>query len=147
MPLTAETTCARILLVDDHPFFRMGVRQFLSGHDGFAVCGEAGTLADATRLCDEYLPDLVILDLKLPDGDGMDFLQESRGWSKPPKVLILTMRKTDDPTAVDAMRMGAAGFICKEAVAEEVLGAVRQICSGKSYLSPELIARLMRRRH
>ena len=146
MSQSAETSCARILLVDDHPLYRNGLRQLLSGHDGFAVCGEAGTLADARRLCDEFTPGLVTLDLVMPDGQGLDFLRESREWAKPPSVLIITMKKADDPIALDAMRIGAAGFLCKESSPDDVVEAVTQICSGRTHLSPELVAQLIQRR-
>src|SRR5688500_6442295 len=96
--MTVETTrprCARILLVEDHPLVRSAMRRMLSGRPQFTVCGEAGTLAEARRLCRELTPDLVLLDASLPDGDGLGLLEESRGWADPPKVLILAADEAD----------------------------------------------------
>ncbi|HEX6986826.1 MAG TPA: response regulator transcription factor [Planctomycetaceae bacterium] len=145
--MKTEASCERILLVDDHPLIRSGLRQLLSEHDGFAVCGEAGTLCDARRLYDELGPDLIVLDLAMPDGDGLAFLEETRGWAAPPQVLVLTIQEADGPAAIEAMRIGAAGFLCKRSAPEDVLDAVRRVCSGATYLSGELIERLVRRRN
>lgn len=138
--------CARVLLVDDHPLYRDALRAWLSREPDFGVCGEAGNAADARRLCDELQPDLILLDLALPDEDGLALLQESRGWAKPPKVLVVTVRGDDDPAAVEAMRLGAAGFVSKQVSGEELLRIVRQVCGGQNYLSPGLVDQLLRRR-
>lgn len=101
MPGTIETAsrCARVLLVDDHPLYRDALRRWLSREPVMAVCGEAGTPAEARRVCDEHNPDLIVLDLALPDGGGLALLKESRGWADP-KVLVVTVLNEDDPLAL-----------------------------------------------
>ena len=101
---SGEAKCERVLLVDDHPMYRDALRALLSRETDFGVCGEAGTLADARRLYDELKPDLIILDLALPDGDGLAFLNESRGWAEPPKVLVVSACGEGDPVAADLSR-------------------------------------------
>lgn len=140
------SSCALVLLVDDHPLYREALRQRIVKEPGLTICGEAGTAADARRLCDEYKPDLILLDLRLPDGLSLVLLEESRGWEKPPKVLVVTAEPEDGTEAMQAMRLGAVGVVNKQAGGDEVLRAVRHVCDGHSYINDGQIARLIQRR-
>ena len=144
-PLVASPY-SRVLIVDDHPLFRDALRTCLSHDAGFTVCGAAGSAVEARRLCAELRPELMLLDLGLPDGDGLALLEESRTWESPPKVLVITVRGEDDPVALEALRLGASGFVCKRAAGAEVLEAARQVRRGLTYLSPGLIEQLVRRK-
>jgi len=135
-----------VLLVDDHPLLRDGVRILLAREPSVSVCGEAGTLAEARRLVEELRPDLVLLDIDLPDGDSLAFVEELRSLPDPPMVVVLCGR--DDPSGMDAtaLRLGASAFVSKRTDGDEVLRVVRDALGGKTYLSPEMIDRLLRRR-
>lgn len=141
------SSCARVLLVDDHPLYREALRRRIAQEPGLTVCGEAGTAAEAHRLCDEYKPDLILLDLGLPDGDGLAFLEESRGWADPPKVLVVTAGVEDGPEATDAMRLGAVGVVSKQVSGDELVRIVRQVCAGQPYINAGLVERLLRKRY
>ena len=128
----SDAMYSRVFLVDDHPLFRFGLRHLLACDPAFGVCGEASTLADARRFARELEPDLMILDLSLPDGDGLTLLEESRDWARPPAVIILTMREEDDPACLDALRVGAAGFVNKREPLGEMVEIVRSVCKGET---------------
>ena len=144
--MTQATAAATVLLVDDHPLYRDGLKALLSRSPDLTVCGEAGTIAEARRLVAEHQPSLVILDLGLPDGGGMEFLQELRERPDPPKVLILTVRDENDPAAVDALRAGAAGFLNKQALGSKLMKVVGEVLAGRTYMNPDIIEFLLRRR-
>ena len=135
-----------VLLVDDHPLLRNGVRAALSEVSELSVCGEAGSLAEARRLVAELRPDLVVLDIDLPDGDSLAFVEELRSLPSGPKVIVFCGR--DDPSGMDAVaiRLGASAFVNKRADGEELLRVVRDALGGRTYLSTEMIERLLKRR-
>jgi DNA-binding NarL/FixJ family response regulator len=144
--MTQATAAATILIVDDHPLYRAGIRALLSAETDLSACGEAGTIAEARAQLDALRPDLVILDLGLPDGDGITLLEELRDRPDPPHVLLVTVRNDDDPVALDALRIGAAGFVNKRVFGDELLTIIRAVLAGRTYISPEMIERLLRRR-
>lgn len=137
---------ATVLLVDDHPLLRDGLRSLLSRDHGLAVAGEAKTIAEARRLVAALAPEVVLLDFDLPDGDSLAFVKELRALPGGPKVVVLCGR--DEPSGADAaaLRLGASAFISKRADGAEVLRVIRDALGGKTYLSPEMIERLLRRR-
>jgi DNA-binding NarL/FixJ family response regulator len=130
----------RILLVDDHPVVREGLRSML-GDGGIEVVGEAGTATEATRLCAEVAPDVVLLDMALPDLDGVSTLRRIKHARPDAAVLVLSMH--DDPALVrSAIQAGAAGYLLKGVARQELLAAVRAVRHGEAVVDPALLRSL-----
>jgi DNA-binding NarL/FixJ family response regulator len=128
----------RVLIVDDHPMVREGLRSMLSG-DGIDVVGEVGSAREAIRLATELHPDLVLLDIELPDMDGLAVLRRIKEMAPQVSVLIVSMH--DEPARVrDAVAAGAAGYVLKGIGRRELLAAVRD---GESVLEPRLLQSLV----
>ena len=131
----------RILLVDDHPLFLDGVRAALAGSDDLLVVGEAGDIATAVALAAEHRPDVVLMDLNLPDGSGVDATRLVRTACPDARVLVMTM-SADDDAVVSVMRAGARGYVVKGAGRAELLHAVRTVAAGGAVFSPSVADRL-----
>jgi two-component system response regulator NreC len=132
----------RVLLVDDHTVVRAGLRMLLEAEDDLEVVDEAGDLRDAVFKVRRHKPDLILLDVRLPDGDGVGGIERLRVEAPDARVLILSME--DDAHHVrQAFANGAAGYVLKEAAEEELITAVRDVARGGRYLHPELGARVM----
>jgi DNA-binding NarL/FixJ family response regulator len=131
----------RLLLVDDHPLFLDGVRAALAGDAAIEIVGEAGSVADACALAAELAPDVVLMDLGLPDGSGIDATQQIRAAHPDVRVLVMTMSSQDD-AVVAAMRAGARGFVVKGAGRDELIHAVRTVAAGGAVFSPTVADRL-----
>lgn len=133
-----------IVLADDHEMVRTGLRHVLDAHEDLAVVAEAGTVADAVATAVARRPDVLVLDLAMPDrspGATLDALPDVAQRVAPARVVILTMQ--DDPEfARRALRSGAIGYVLKEAAPTELVEAVRRAAAGKPYLSPGLGAQL-----
>jgi DNA-binding NarL/FixJ family response regulator len=124
-------------VVDDHPMVREGLRSMLSA-EGIEVAGEAACGAEAVRGADELAPDLVLLDLELPDADGLSVLARLKEAHPRLPVLVVTMHQ--DPQLVRrAVAAGAAGYVLKGVDRQELLAGVRAVCTGGSVLDPELL--------
>jgi DNA-binding NarL/FixJ family response regulator len=132
----------RILLVDDHAMVRQGLRELLA--DGFpgASFGEAGNASDLLAQIGGKPWDLIILDIGMPGRSGLDVLSDISRMGTPPPVLILTMYP-ESQHALRAFRWGAAGYITKDAMAEELFKAVRVVLDGGKYVSPPVAAFLV----
>ena len=134
----------RVFLLDDHEIVRMGVRDLLEAEPGITVIGEAGTAASALARIPALKPDVAILDIRLPDGDGVSVCREIR--SKMPQLACLMLTSfSDDEALFDAIMAGAAGYVLKQIRGTDLVGAVRTIASGQSLLDPEAASRVMRR--
>jgi len=137
---------ASLLIVDDHPLFRRGVRSLVEASPGLRVAGEAGTAAEALRLAAELRPDLVLLDLSLPDMGGVDLLAELRGLCPDAAVVILSMHSTMDMVAA-SFSAGARGYMVKDSAGERLTQALEAVLRGEQYLdsaiSPQVIRKLM----
>jgi len=132
----------RVLVVDDHAVMRSGLRLLLEREADIECAGEAGTAADAVREARFLEPDVIVLDVTMPDQSGIDALPALRSAAPGAKVLMLSMQ--DDPTYVrQAFAAGAQGYVLKEAADSEVVDAVREIAAGGSYVHPTLGARLV----
>ena len=132
----------RILLVDDHRIVREGLASMLSTQPDMLVVGEAGTGAEAIAQVVRLQPDIVLLDLEMPDLDGVSVLERVRGEFPGVRVIILTAYGSDE-RILDAVRAGAKGYLLKGAGLEEVLHAVRVAAAGGSLLEPKVAERLL----
>src|SRR5438309_392334 len=132
----------RVLLVDDHTVVRAGLRMLLEAEPDIEVADEAGDLADAVFKMRRHRPDVLLLDVRLPDGDGVESIPRLAAEAPDCHVLILSME--DDAHHVrEAFANGASGYVLKEAAENELITAVREIAAGGRYLHPELGARVM----
>jgi two-component system, NarL family, response regulator NreC len=125
----------RVLLADDHVVMRQGLKALLEGA-GFEVVGEADDGQEAIRLAEELHPDLAVLDLAMPVLNGIDAARAIRKVSDRTRILLLTMH-TQERFVLESFRAGVLGYIIKSAAADEFLQAIRTVCKGKRYLSPD----------
>jgi DNA-binding NarL/FixJ family response regulator len=133
-----------VFLLDDHEVVRRGVRDLLESEPDITVVGEAGTAAAALARIPALKPDVAVLDVRLPDGDGVSVCREIK--SKVPEVACLMLTSFgDDEALFDAIMAGAAGYVLKQIRGTDLVGAVRTIASGHSLLDPEAASRVMRR--
>ncbi|HPD15524.1 MAG TPA: response regulator transcription factor [Planctomycetota bacterium] len=140
----ALTATARILLVDDHPVVRGGVRALLADEPDILVCGEAGTGREAIQLLGTLNPDLVLLDLSLPDMDGIELIKDIRARFPDVRVLVLSLRD-EAVYAERALHAGALGFLTKGKPRPEILHAIRKALEGHVYVSQDLADRVIGR--
>lgn len=127
----------RVLVCDDHAIVRRGLRQILAETPDIEVAGEAATAAEVMRLVREQRFNVVVLDVNLPGGSGIDLLSEIRKEPNAPPVLILTVYP-EEQYAVRAIRAGAAGFLTKESAPEKLIEAVRKVAARGRWVSAEL---------
>jgi two-component system response regulator DevR len=145
-PLKAERgdEPIRVFLLDDHEIVRRGLADLLETEPGITVVGEAGTAAEALNRIPAALPDVAVLDARLPDGSGIDVCRDIR--SSMPAVRCLILTSYDDNDAVFAAVMaGAAGYLLKEIRGSSLVDAIRQVAAGKSLLDPNVTERLLTR--
>ena len=131
----------RVVVVDDHPLFRDGVRAALSGAEDVDVVGEAADVAGALEVVADLRPHVVLMDLNLPDGSGVDATRRLTTASPEVRVLVMTM-STDDDAVVAAMRAGARGFVVKGAGRRDLVDSVRTVAEGGAVFSPVVADRL-----
>lgn len=132
----------RVLIVDDHPVVREGLRTFLGTVEGIEVVADASDGAEAVALVTEHLPDVVLMDLSMPNVDGIEATRRIVESSAPTKVIALTSFATDDKV-FPAIRAGAAGYLLKEAEPADLAEAIKKVHRGESILHPNIAARLM----
>jgi NarL family two-component system response regulator LiaR len=132
-----------ILIADDHPVVRRGLRTYLDLQDGFAVVGEAATGAEAVAKVEELLPDVVLMDLVMPDLDGIEASRRIRDLSPSTKVIVLTSY-ADDDKIFPAIKAGAAAYLLKDVEPHEIAEGIRRVQSGDALLHPKIAARVMR---
>ena len=132
MAAAGKTT---LLLVDDHAIVRQGLAALLAREADFAVAGEAGTYEDGLAALAALAPDGVVLDLSLRDRSGLDWIREARAKGYAGKILVLSMHD-EAVYAEKALRAGAQGYVMKDQAEETLVAALRQVRSGRTYLSP-----------
>ena len=132
-----------LLIVDDHPVVRRGLRVLLEVQDGIEVAGEAGDAATALALAAEHAPDVILLDLKLPGADGIAVLGELKARDSAARVLVLTSA-TEPAAASLAVRSGAAGGLYKDVDPDALVRAIRSVHDGHLLLAAEAAGTLMR---
>ena len=132
----------RLLIADDHPAFRAGLRLLLESLDDVEVVGEAATGAEAVELAVEHLPDVVVMDLQMPGVGGIEATRAIVARAPEVNVLVLTMFEDED-SVFAALRAGARGYVLKGAGQEELARAIRAIASGEAIFSPAIATRVI----
>jgi DNA-binding NarL/FixJ family response regulator len=133
----------RLVLADDHHLLRRGFRSLLSGEPGLEVVGEASTGLEAIELCRRLVPDLVLMDVRMPEMDGITATRRIKHEQPGVSVLMVTMLENPD-YLLEALDAGAAGYVLKDAPAERLINAVHRTLDGESPLNQELATRLLR---
>jgi DNA-binding NarL/FixJ family response regulator len=131
----------RVLVADDHTIVRTGIRHVLESEAGFEVVGEAATGADAVALAAALQPDVVVLDISMPDESGLQIAARLRRGSSPPRVLMLSMHSNAE-YVLESVKAGAHGYLLKDTAAIELRSAIRSVCRGESYFSPPVASSL-----
>ena len=138
----ADDRPVRLLIVDDHPVVRDGLRGMFEGEEGFEVVAEATNGADAISKARAHDPDVVLMDLRMPEMDGVSAIRQMTELGIPARVLVLTTFDTDSDV-LPAIEAGATGYLLKDAPRDELLRAVRSAAAGEAVLSPSVAARLL----
>jgi DNA-binding NarL/FixJ family response regulator len=127
----------RVLIADDHAILRQGLKQIMAETSDMVVMGEAGDGASTVRMVRESLFDVILLDINLPDRNGIDVLQQIKREKPKLQVLMLSMHP-EELYAVRSIKAGAAGYLSKQSAPAELVNAVRQVASGRRYVSSKL---------
>ena len=131
----------RVLVADDHMIVRTGIRHVLESESDIEVVGEAGGGSEAISLASELRPDVVVLDISMPDQSGLEVAARLRSGAGATRVLILSMHDNAE-YVLESVRAGAHGYLLKDTAATELRNAVRAVCRGESYFSPPVASRL-----
>jgi two-component system, NarL family, response regulator DevR len=134
----------RVFLLDDHEIVRRGVKELLEAEGDLEVVGEAGTAAEALARIPPTRPDVAVLDVRLPDGDGVQVCREIRSSHPEIQCLMLTSF-ADDQALFEAIMAGASGYVLKQIKGADVVEAVRSVAAGRSLLDPSVTARVVER--
>ena len=140
--MTAPLSPIRVLLADDHPVVREGLRGMLAAEPGLDVVGEASSGPVAEALCAELRPDIVLMDLRMPGGGGVDSIRRITAAGLPCRVIVLTTYETDGDI-LRAVEAGAAGYLLKDLARGELADAIRAAARGETVLAPSVAARLV----
>jgi DNA-binding NarL/FixJ family response regulator len=131
----------RIFIIDDHPLVRTGLKQLIEGEADLSVCGETARMSGSVELIKECMPDLAIIDLSLPDGNGLDLVKCLK--TQLPDIPVLVSSMHDEKLFAErALLTGAKGYINKQEAGEQVIDAIRRILNGEVYIGQELQAHL-----
>jgi DNA-binding NarL/FixJ family response regulator len=141
--MTTPVARIRVLIADDHPILREGLRKLLEDAGGFEVVGQAADGVEAVRLARETRPDVLLLDLAMPRASGLDALRELSTAQSPPRVLLLTVA-IDDAQVVEALELGARGVILKEAATELLFKAIRSVVVGQYWVGRDTVTDIVR---
>ena len=134
-----------VFLLDDHEIVRRGIAGLLETEDDIRVVGEAGTAAQALARIPALRPDVAILDVRLPDGDGVSVCRDVRSSVAPPPACLMLTSYSDDEALFGAIMAGAAGYLLKQVAGVDLVGAVRTIAAGGSLLDPKATAAVLER--
>jgi DNA-binding NarL/FixJ family response regulator len=132
----------RVVLADDQPLVRTGLRMILGAEEDLEIVGEAADGAEAVAVCAEVRPDVVLMDVRMPGMDGIDATRAVTAVDDPPRVLVLTTFDLDD-VVYEALRAGASGFLLKDAPEERLTTAIRVVADGGSLFAPSVTRRLI----
>jgi len=142
--MMTESGRIRVLVVDDHPVVRRGLHSMLDGESGISVIGMASSGKEGLQAARELNPDVVLLDLRMPDMSGVEVIAALRAARRESRILILTNYQLDEDI-FNAIEAGALGYLLKSASQEEVVDAIRAVSEGKRRIPPALAARLAER--
>jgi DNA-binding NarL/FixJ family response regulator len=132
----------RILIADDHPLVRRGLRSVLDAVPDFTIAGEAATGREAITRAGELRPDVVLMDLQMPDLSGIEATREILAVQPETRILVVTLFEDDDSVFL-ALRAGARGYVLKDADEEELVGAIRAVAGGAAIFSPAIATRVL----
>jgi two-component system, NarL family, response regulator DevR len=141
---TVQTKPISLLIVDDHEVTRLGLRTLLQGFPQFEVVGEAGSIVSTLEEAVRLRPDVILLDVRLSDGSGIEVCRRLQRLDLDSKILILTSF-ADDDVVFDAIAAGADGYLLKEIQSENLVGGIEDVAAGKSILDPAVTRRVMSR--
>jgi two-component system response regulator NreC len=131
-----------VLLADDHPIVRQGMRNLLEADAGLLVVGEAEDGLQAVQLAEQHKPDVVIVDMMMPRLNGLEAIRQITARVPHTRCIVLSMQSAD-PYIVQALKAGAAGYVLKDSAPNEIANAIHQVLNGKRYLSPQLSEKLI----
>ncbi|MBI4338220.1 MAG: response regulator transcription factor [Chloroflexi bacterium] len=134
----------RLLIVDDHEVVRQGLRTLLDRREGLEVAGEAGSVAEAVREAARLSPDVVVMDVRLPDGTGVEACREIRSANPAIRVIMLTSYP-DEEAVFDSIMAGASGYLLKQIRGQELVQAIRRVGAGESLLDPGVTHKVLER--
>jgi DNA-binding NarL/FixJ family response regulator len=140
--MAAVSHAIRVLIVDDDPLVRLALATMLGGTDDVLVVGEAGDGADVAGAVDRHAPDVVLMDIRMPEIDGLVATERLRERTDAPHVIVLTTFDADDHV-LRALRAGASGFLLKDTPPPQILHAIRRVAAGEPMLSPTVTRRLI----
>jgi DNA-binding NarL/FixJ family response regulator len=140
--VTATNRPIRVLVADDQPLLRTGFRMVLGGEPDLDIVGEAGDGLEAIELARRLLPDVVLMDIRMPRQDGVASTQAIVAARLPVRVLVLTTFDLDE-YVVGALRAGASGFLTKDVPAEDLIAAIRTVAAGDAVVAPHILNRLL----
>jgi DNA-binding NarL/FixJ family response regulator len=134
----------RVFLLDDHEIVRRGVRELLEAEDDIEIVGEAGTAEEAVGRIPATNPDVAVLDVRLPDGSGVEVCRDVRS-AHPEVACIMLTSFADDEALFDAIMAGAAGYVLKQVRGGDLVDAIRRVAAGQSLLDPAVTAKVLDR--
>ena len=140
----APAAAIRILIADDHEVVRIGLAALLDAQEGFEVVGQAGSGSEATRLARQHRPDVVVMDIRMPNGSGIDACRAITTELDATPVIMLTSH-ADSEALFDAIDAGASGYVLKRVGSTELVDAVRSVARGESLLDPAVTRRVLER--
>src|SRR5262245_41057370 len=135
----------KVFLLDDHEVVRVGLRQLLEAEPDIEVIGEASTAAQARARVPALRPDVAVLDVRLPDGDGVTVCREIRSATEAPPACLMLTSYPDDEALFTAIMAGAAGYLLKEVTGTNLVDAVRKLAAGESLLDPKMTTTVLER--
>jgi two-component system, NarL family, nitrate/nitrite response regulator NarL len=140
--MTKAKQAIRILVADDHAIFRDGLRKLLEVADDVTIVGEASNGVECVKMLSKFKPDILLLDLRMPEKDGLGVLEEVNFDSLPTRVIVLTAAE-DDRDVVRAMRLGARGVVLKQSASDLLLKSIRKVADGEIWLDNRMTAEVI----
>ena len=140
--MTKAKQAIRILVADDHAIFRDGLRKLLEGADDIQIVGEASNGVECTKMLAKLKPDILLLDLRMPEKDGLGVLEEVNFDTLPTRVIVLTAAE-DDRDVVRAMRLGARGVVLKQSASDLLVKSIRKVYEGEIWLDNRMTAEVI----
>lgn len=140
----SDAATVKIMLVDDHEVVRMGLRTLLERREGFSVVAEAGSVAEAVATAAQVLPDVIVMDVRLPDGTGVEACREIRSDRPQTKVIMLTSY-ADDEAVYGSIMAGASGYLLKQTRGQNLAEAIERVAAGESLLDPGVTDKVLAR--